>query len=464
MGNGCLQGTIPAGRYGGPARGGWPLRLCLLIGLGGAAASLLGAGAARAGGSVRSAGTTLTATLARPVSGDLWRRDFDGGTICSGDGELRILQRLAASWGGWQAGLAWQGQIGAHLTARGELREAWVAYRAGRVTFGFGRRTRLWAPAAAGELLISPHARSLDQVWFETGSWRLSHAGRLSAESFLGYLDDCQRVVPYPLLWGMRASWEPRSWLRLEAQRTIMLGGGGRTQRLTTEDWIDMFIVRAENLRAEPYPPSESDQKFAWHAVVELGQLARPIGLEDLELFGTYAGEDAFDGIAPSAPAKSLGIRLKPVATTALWFVFARTTDDRQHWYHHKIYRSGYTYRGVWMGHPMGGDAKSWRGGLVCAQGGILWSLDLRRERRGYFWDRCGTYPHVAGGVWQGAVGARTRLGRVAVELEIGAAQAWGGLVAEERLAEGIAVLSLTWCANRSWGVIDGDWRWGPVR
>jgi hypothetical protein len=419
---------------------------------------------ARRGWDVAVAETSIELGLSRPLSGDSWEEDFDRGWSRSRGFGLSLDTGFLAAWGCWEAKIGWRGRAGEYLPWRGRLLEAWMGATGSVFEFGVGRRSLYWTPSVDAELLISPHPPPLDQFWFRIPRVAIPAVGGwLAGETFLGYLDDADREVPYPLLWGMRASWNPWVWLRLEAQRTIMMGGAGRGEKLKLKDIWDIFIGRGENLTEPPYPPSESDQKFAWQVVLHPTWLAPRLGLHDLEIFGTYAGEDAFRGVAPRAPAKAFGLRIHPSETAAISFAFARNTDDSQHWYHHKIYRSGYTYRGFWLGHPMGGDAMTWRGGLfLLAPDGSCWSFRLVREKRGYFWDRKGSFPHEAGGFWRWSLAVSLPVSGAEVAVALGGSTAWGGDLTEGRLPEGFAVVRLTLGGKGVRRTIDRPCVWGP--
>ncbi len=281
----------------------------------------------------------------------------------------------------------------------------------------------------------------------------------------MAYLDDPHRELPYPLLCGMRGTWHATSWLDIGAQRTILLGGGGRTQRLTVEDLWQILTGQGEGEAGpaagpEHYAERDTDQKFAWQIDVHPRAWARRCGLHDLEAFWLYAGEDRFNGLVPMAPARSFGVRVHPTERLAASFVHVKTVDDLNFWYHHKVYVDGYSYHGVIMGHPMGGDAERWACGLFASPDGEqILSVRLVRERRGFFRDGRGL---TAGGFWMWIIGVEAPGPGVQLAADLGATWAWGGDRESDRLAEGFARVSIVW-PRRASLAIDRARLWGTA-
>jgi hypothetical protein len=393
------------------------------------------------------AGFELAAS--RSVEGERWLADFDRGFWRSAGLEAVAEAGFTLERGPWRGRLLWRGALGAELPARGRILEGWVGCETPRWTARLGRRSILWTPVDAATL-ISPHARALDQIGGCYRSPSLPRVGGcLEAETFLGYLDDTQRTVPCPLLWGMRAGWILDGFLRVEALRTIMLGGGDRGSRLRPKDILRIFFGRGETTSAsstgpEYFPPWETDQKFAWHVTVgPTSWVRQAFGIHDAEAFWTYAGEDRFRGLAPTAPARAYGLRLHPRPGVAFTLTWIDTVDDGNLWYHHKIYLSGYTYRGVVLGHPAGGDARSIRLGLwVSGPAGTRLEMRATREERGYEFAGRGVEP---GGYWNGRLCASIPVGSWRASVTIGCTMPWDGDRQLERMYERLVSLRLGW-------------------
>ncbi len=403
-------------------------------------------------------------TLADSRAGTLWRQDFDRGWDRSSGLEMGIElgARYERHW--LSVSLMWRGRAGEHLPARGRLLEAMLAARWSIFELRAGRGYPYWAPAEDAALLLSHNPPPLDHAGLQVGPVRAPLVGgRLEGESFLAYLDDRRREIAYPWLWGMRLQWAPTEWLRLEIQRTVMLAGSGRGEKLTWSDIWDIFIGRGEGAWGPVYRPADSDQKLAgliWIHPQSWAQAA--LGLHDLEAYYLYAGEDTFDGLAPMAPGIATGLRVGPSPRWAFAGAYTTTTDDGNLWYWHKIYRTGYTYRGYVLGHPMGGDARSWLGG-VYAMLGERQSMRVRiiHERRGYNWDGRAAYPASAGGFWRWEFGISAHLGRIVAHADVGASTAQGWDRTAVRPASGFARLRIELARQGRPLTLDREQVWG---
>jgi hypothetical protein len=187
--------------------------------------------------------------------------------------------------------------------------------------------------------------------------------GRWEGEAFLAYLDDAERVIPYPLLWGMEVFWWPRPWFSLQIRRTILFGGAGRTERLTPGRVLDILLGRRENLEPEARGPGDSDQLLSyalvwiWEADRIPGLWLKPLGLRRVTLYYEYGGEDALKHGLPTAVGHLGGWRAEG-ALGRLEMAYAETVDRTNPWYEHVVYRSGYRYRGWILGHPPGGNTR----------------------------------------------------------------------------------------------------------
>jgi hypothetical protein len=397
---------------------------------------------ARAGWRLEPEVSFFEAGLSRALAGGSWAEDFDQGWRRSGGLEAGLETGARLRRGPWEARARWRARWGEFLPARGRWLEAALGWRSEHLALRVGREPIDWGVAPQASLLVSRNPPPLDHAAIA------ARAAGVTAESFLAYLDDRHRAVPYPLLWGMRLFWEPREWLRLEAQRTILLGGGGRTRRLTPGDLWDIFLGSGENAERpgghpELYPVGDTDQKFAWQIRLWPRAWARRRGLDDLEAFWLYAGEDRFRGLVPTAPGRAVGLRVHPSPRWAASFIHASTVDDRNFWYHHKLYGYGYTYRGFVIGVPMGGDATLGRVSLHwLPEGGPLWSIAVWRERRGFFRDGRGL---TAGGYWGWRLSAELPVRAARLQVLLGGSDAWGGDRATGRLPEGLFQLRILW-------------------
>ncbi len=409
----------------------------------------------------------LECLVSRAQAGDTWTSDFDRGWRhgegVEMGGEVDVEAR--GSW--WRAHLGWRGRWSEHLAARGRLTRATLGARVWllEAQIGRGYPYRDWVPTQDAGLLFSLHPPAIDHLAFRAGALPLpGGAGSLWGESFAGYLDDGDRVVPYPLLWGMRLAWCPSEWLTVEAQRSVMLGGAGRTQKLDVGDLWDIFLGRGEGARGPNYAPKDSDQKFAWMVRLHPREPVRAIGLADAELVWFYGGEDRFERLFPMAPGRFHGLRVHPSDRWGLSLAYASNPDDQNRWYYHKIYRTGYTYRGYIIGHPMGGDARRWRA-TICwtTDRGARAGIRLTKERFGYFWTDRGWDPVEPGGFFTGEFVLQAPWGPGVLQATVGGAHPWGAGRSQGRNAAAYARIGVE-LARSGYGSrleLDPDFVWG---
>lgn len=258
-----------------------------------------------------------------------------GGRFVLGDG-----RRSGGRW--LEQSLCWQGE-------RTEIRIG--------LTRGF------WGDGSEGSLLLGRSAPPLAMVRVRSvRPWRipgLGERGRLQGSFFLGYLDDRERTIPFPLLMGNRIEWEPVSWARFSGSRMILMGGAGRTEKFRPTDLWDIVWGRNET------PPAPRTYRDADQLVSLGGELRLPApvggwsGFEGGRLFLEYGGEDSFHRFVPTSAAHHLGIAL----AFRGWLLLGESVenvDDANPWYTHGTYGpNAYSYRGYPMGHPMGADGRS---------------------------------------------------------------------------------------------------------
>ncbi len=229
-----------------------------------------------------------------------------------------------------------------------------------------GREPMDWGPETRGGLLLSNNAVPFDQVRIESDSpfsffsqsWLT-----FSASVFAGRLDDPNRAdYPNPNLTGMRLTWQPTRWFVLGGTRTVLFGGEGNAYVWTFGSVLDLLLGRNENRNTADGTLNDTDQKGSVDWTIYLWPLLRHVPwVKGGSFYGHYGGEDSPQGGSPlpSAPARTYGLELV-AGGSLLRIEGSNTTDDHNLWYWHKIYTDGYTTQGRVMGHPMGGDRKSY--------------------------------------------------------------------------------------------------------
>ena len=273
------------------------------------------------------------------------------------------------------------------LEARGDgvntlrLLQGRAALGLGPVEISFGRQSLWWGQGRHGSLVLTDNARPLDMVRITNPSpillpWVLKYLGPFRFDVFWSRLKD-NRVVPHPYFAGLRLTVKPLPWLELGGSRTVIFGGKGRPD-VGFSDFIT--ILGGRNLSGDA---DDSDQLAA------LDFLLRFSYLWGAELYGEWGGEDEAGGFF-SNMAYTGGIylpRLDPSERLSLRFEYADLShidDNSPPWYHHGIYRSGYTYEGKILGHPAGGTSRDAYGELrALLPDGVTASLALDYQSRG---------------------------------------------------------------------------------
>ncbi|GEM_PF-2821798 len=142
------------------------------------------------------------------------------------------------------------------------------------------------------------------------------------------------RHVPEPWLFGMKVAFKPHPKLEIDLSRSIMAGGKGRDL-----SFKKIVFGIGENIDVGT-DPAEGDQK----AGIEVR--FRP--LSGLVTYLEAYGEDEAGGL-PSRWSYILGTYLVDfLPKTNFRFEYANIT---RWWYHHHVYRSGYTYKGWLIGY-----------------------------------------------------------------------------------------------------------------
>jgi hypothetical protein len=254
-----------------------------------------------------------------------------------------------------------------------------------------GREPMAWSTGVHGSLLLTTNARPLDQVRLESDApfalpGPLRGAGRFTASVFLSRLRDDKRTdAPNPALTGTRVTWSPARWLVLGGSRTVLLGGEGHEFAVTPRSVWNVLTVGHENRFGDDVT-NDTDQLASVDWSVYLWPVLRPVPLLDGgRLYGEYGGEDSpQSGPLPSAVGRLYGIELVSHGVLVRAEASANI-DDRNLWYWHRIYTGGYTYRGVVIGHPMGGDsrAQSYDLEVPLARWGLV-TLTMERQEHGF--------------------------------------------------------------------------------
>ncbi len=262
-----------------------------------------------------------------------------------------------------QSGGPWKGRLQClELSAEG-----------GRYRAAVGRMPVRWGDGIQGGLLMG---RSAPPLWSVQGSTTrplrlpgpLRAAGHWRGDAFLAYLDDPDRVfpddpdrgIPNPLLMGQSLVWVPTGWFEVAAHRTALFGGDGITGRLTLRGIWDILWGMNENLRGDR-PPSDSDQRASLMLRARIPWVEGLLpGLQGLDGFWEYGGEDFLNPPIPSAVGRNFGAGVRWYDWTVRADFAETHTGVPNRWYdRHTVYGRSHFYRGYPLGLTMGADARS---------------------------------------------------------------------------------------------------------
>jgi hypothetical protein len=218
-----------------------------------------------------------------------------------------------------------------------------------------GRQSLWWGPGRHGSLILTSNAKPLDMVRITNPTplrlpWILEYLGPFRFDVFWSKLEE-DRHIPEPYFAGLRLSVKPLPWIELGASRTVLFGGKGQPD---TEFSDFVTILGGKNL---------SGGKDTSNSLAAIDACIRLPFLWGAQLYGEIGGEDeANHFIANTAYLAGIYLpKIEPSGRLDLRMEYAdlsRIDDNSPPWYHHRTYRSGYTYKGQFLGHHVGGTGE----------------------------------------------------------------------------------------------------------
>jgi hypothetical protein len=225
---------------------------------------------------------------------------------------------------------------------------------------------RWWGPGWDGSLLLSSNARPVPSLVlqrkrstpYETpllrwlGPWQFT--------TFMGQLES-GRVVPDPLLFGIRFNFRPAEGLEIGLSRTAQWCGEGRPCDLGT---FGDLLTGNDNVDDQLAKADEPGNQLGGIDIRWAGNLFNQPGA----VYAQLIGEDEAGGL-PSRHFGLAGIETWGAWNTdASWRAYLEIADttagllsDRTFYntaYNHGIYQSGYRYRDKSLGHGADNDSR----------------------------------------------------------------------------------------------------------
>jgi hypothetical protein len=265
----------------------------------------------------------------------------------------------------------------------------WAGVHTANWRAGFGVEERWMGPGRHGGLMLTDHARPapLGSVSHEG---RLGERwGRIRAEAGAGWLDAPRTDVNHPGWLLMDVRWAPHPIVEIGATRMSIFGGSGRP----TPKIGQLIIPTDPHVEDDPdglLPDQDEIAAIDLRVTLPVGtwlngprsNAGHGLALDYLEVWMQYGGEDVIARSIGPLPVPSLAgianlwggeIGLGALTANLEW---ARVMDDRFRWYTgHRIYHEGFVQEGKTMGHPSGGDSRTWTMAVKWLPG--LWGVEV---------------------------------------------------------------------------------------
>ena len=255
------------------------------------------------------------------------------------------------------------------------------------IEFEIGRDSLWWGQGYHGTLLLTDNAPPLDMMKLSNPKpfllpWIFQYLGPFKYVILLARLEE-NRDFPHALLGGMRVDFKPTPNLEIGMSRTFMFGGEGSSN--------NSFLDYIKILSFQNFGGGNTD---ATNQLASFDMRLRIPSLRNAEFYLEWGGEDT--GFKPKIKQlllQDLGYligvylpRLTDDGRTDLRIEYADNVSelDQSFWYGHTQYFTGYTYRGLILGHPMGSDARDVFGRVTrYLREGLLVGLDFDYRERG---------------------------------------------------------------------------------
>ncbi|MFH1478614.1 MAG: capsule assembly Wzi family protein [Candidatus Omnitrophota bacterium] len=226
------------------------------------------------------------------------------------------------------------------------------------VELAAGRNSMWWGPGFHGSLLMTDNAFPMDMARFNNVRpfrlpWILRKIGRFNGQVFTSKLEE-KRSVPHVYVSGWRLDYTPCDFLKFGFGHILMFGGKGVKKLGFANFWSAtslVFSAAGGGSETENHIISGDVQLF-------LRRIDRFIPIATgAKLYTEWGGEDEA-GNTPIDLAYITGMYLTDVFNIPGFDGKIEFAKFNKIWYTHFKYRSGYTHRGNFIGHGLGGDSE----------------------------------------------------------------------------------------------------------
>ncbi len=264
----------------------------------------------------------------------------------------------------------WAGQVSANRERGGKnhFDQSFLAYQFGDWNLRVGSLNQWWGPAQSSSLIMSNNARPLPSISFSRSQatrsenkW-LSYLGPWFLTAQIGQLES-QRTVPDTKLWMTRFNFSPVSGLEVGLSWSAMWGGEGQAN--SVGDLFKVLTFQTECVNGETSCDDALESKSGNHIAGFDFKYSMLVFNRPFSIYGQRIGEDAIDYYRVTDNANLIGL------STYLWgnkvFVESSDTnfacsnagnDEKNCFYEHCTYQSGYRRYGRSIGSSFDSDAR----------------------------------------------------------------------------------------------------------
>jgi hypothetical protein len=248
-------------------------------------------------------------------------------------------------------------------------------WRLGVRTPGFeaaiSQESRWYGPGRNGSLLQTDAAHPLPALTVGGDTHlpgKAASIGRFSARADVGIIPGDRRDVHHPGFLVFDLRYAPVPWIELGATRNAVFGGRDPDGTLRPIDVGQLILPTEPHVYDDPeHLRADTDERVAidLRVTLPLGRWGLPV--DYLEATIQNGGEDVIARQLGPIPVPSLAGSANVYGLEAAkgpyfaGFEAAVIQDDVFRWYvGHRVYHDGWTTGGVPIGHPRGGDQRSW--------------------------------------------------------------------------------------------------------